>query len=134
MMEAPVILEQHSLRKFFHQIVDSCYFRHLGMEDHEITSYIADMLTDFSDLDRLHRLRDATGRPLEGVASMLFASDPVYGSASSFDAEREIRRHIGDYSLFHTGLYPELIDSRPYSDGQSYLEMVQAGKDSYYVV
>jgi hypothetical protein len=34
-----VILEQHSLRKFFHQIVDSCYFRHLGMEDHEITSY-----------------------------------------------------------------------------------------------
>jgi hypothetical protein len=129
-----MIPEQHSLRQLFHEVVADCYSRHVGMDDPEVTSYIADMLTDFSNLDRLNRLRDAQGRPLQGVASMLFASDPVYGSAASFDAERAIRKHIGDYSLFHTGMYPELIQSGAHMDAQIFLEMVQAGKDSYYVV
>jgi hypothetical protein len=56
-----------------------------------------------------------------------------YGCATSFDAEREIRKHIGDYALFHTGLYPELMPW-PRCGGQRSLEMVQAGKDSQYVV
>lgn len=129
-----MVSEQHSLRQLFHGVVADCYSRHVSIDDPEVTTYIADMLTDFSNLDQLNRLRDAQGRPMQGVASMLVASDPVYGSASSFDAERAIRKHIGDYSLFHTGMYPELIQARPRMDGQSFLEMVQAGKDSYYVV
>ncbi|WP_213807408.1 hypothetical protein [Granulicella sp. dw_53] len=126
--------EPYSLRQLFHEVVAECYVKHAGMDDGEVTSYVADLLTDFSNADRLYRLRDAQGRPLEDMATMLLASDPVLGSAPSFEAEREIRKHIGDYTLFHTGMYPELLNSWPHQDGQRYLEMVQAGKDSYYVV
>jgi hypothetical protein len=129
-----MISEHHSLRQLFHQIVAECYAKHIGMEDEEVTSYVADLLTDFTDLDRLYRFRDAQGRPMVDMPAMLLASDPVHGSAPSFDAEREIRKHIGDYSLFHTGMYPELIHSWPSKDGQDFLAMVQAGKNSYYVV
>jgi len=129
-----MISEHHSLRQLFHEVVTDCYAKHIGMQDDEVTGYIADLLTDFTDLDRLYRLRDAEGRPMVSVATMLHASDPVNGSATSFDVEREMRKHIGDYSLFHTGMYPELIHSWPKKDGQDFLEMVQAGKDSYYVV
>jgi len=126
--------ELYSLRQLFHEVVADCYVKHAGMDDSEITSYVADLLTDFSDADRLYRLRDAQGKPLEDMAAMLLASDPVLGYATSFEAEREIRKHIGDYSLFHAGMYPELTNSGPKQDRARYLELVQAGKDSYYVV
>ena len=37
--------------------------------------------------------------PLKRVAEMIAASDPVHGTAASFDAEREARKHIGNYAL-----------------------------------
>ena len=42
---------------------------------------------------------------------MVQASDPVNGSAQSFDAERAVRKHIGDYALFVAGMYPEAMAS-----------------------
>ena len=65
---------------------------------------------------------------------MLVASDPVHGTASSFGAEREIRRHIGDYTLFLTGMYPESMHLWRSRQRESFVEMVRAGKESYYVV
>ena len=44
---------------------------------------------------------------------MVQASDPVNGSAQSFDAERAVRKHIGDYALFVAGMYPEAMASNP---------------------
>ena len=44
---------------------------------------------------------------------MVLAADPVNGTAPSFDAERALRKHIGDYALFVAGMYPEAIDSEP---------------------
>ena len=119
------------IRQLFHSIVIDCYAKYLGMDDQELTTYVADMLTDFSALER-----PVAGQALalDDVAKMLFASDPVYGSARSFDAERAMRRQIGDYALFHAGMYPELIHAWPRTDGQSFLALMQAGKDSYQVV
>ena len=31
---------------------------------------------------------------------MMLAADPVHGTAASFDEERALRKHIGDYALF----------------------------------
>ena len=39
--------------------------------------------------------------------AMISAADPVNGTAPSFDAERLMRKHIGDYALFVAGMYPE---------------------------
>jgi hypothetical protein len=62
------------------------------------------------------------------------AADPIFGAASSFDEEREVRRHIGDYALFATGMYPESTQLWRHSGESSFIEMVRTGKESYYIV
>ena len=127
-----MVPESHSLRHLFHQLVEECYSEHVGIRDAEICSYVADLLTDFSDSERLYSLRDSTGRPLEEVGEMMAASDPIHGTASSFDEERNIRKHIGDYTLFLTGMYPESLHL--WKQRVRFLQMVRAGKESYWIV
>ena len=122
-----MIPQQHSLRHLFHQLVDECYTNQLGIEDREVATYVADMLTDFSEAKQIYALHDLTGRPLKRISEMVNAADPVHGSAASFDAEREARKHIGNYALFFTGMYPR-------SQPENFLNLVQAGKESYYIV
>ena len=67
---------------------------------------------------------------------MLQAADPVHGSAASFDEERAVRKHIGDYALFVGGMYPEASGSsrRRRRHQPSLNELIHAGKESYYIV
>ncbi|HTW48940.1 MAG TPA: hypothetical protein VMD92_13395 [Acidobacteriaceae bacterium] len=129
-----MISESHPLRQLFHEIVADCYAAQSGITDPELTSYVGDLLTEFSAADRLYRLRDSEGRPVRAVREMIAAADPVFGNASSFDEEREVRRHIGDYALFATGMYPESMQLWKHSGTSSFLEMVATGKESYYIV
>ncbi len=129
-----MIPQEHSLRQLFHDLVMDCYQSRLGLADTEISTYVADLLTEFSRSENIFRIRDAQGNPLKEVSAMLLASDPVHGTAASFDEERELRKHIGDYALFFTGMYPEAGSAGRRSERQNYLDMVQAGKESYYIV
>jgi hypothetical protein len=130
--EASMVYDRSPLSQLFHQVVVQCYGE-IGLHDSSVADYVADMLTEFTSTDSLYRYRDSQGRPLE-VSGMILRSDPIYGTARSFDAERETRKHIGDYALFHAGMYPELMTIGREVDGQRYLQMVQVGKDSYHVV
>ena len=42
--------------------------------------------------------------------------------------------HIGDYTLFFTGMYPESMHRWGQQQRDSFFQMVQAGKESYYIV
>lgn len=129
-----MIPEEHALRQLFHQTVNNCYEQHLGIHDAEVTSYIADLLTEFCVTENLYRIRDAEGNPVKEVGQMIMASDPVHGSAPSFDVERRMRKHIGDYALFSTGMFPEAVQHARFGGEAGMLEMVRAGKESYYIV
>ena len=67
---------------------------------------------------------------------MLLESDPVYGPAPSFDRERQVRKHIGDYSLFFTGMFPESINHGRLrrARSESLIDFINAGKESYFIV
>jgi len=67
---------------------------------------------------------------------MLLESDPVFGNAPSFDRERQVRKHIGDYALFFTGMYPESINKWRLRRNrmESFVDFVKTGKESYYIV
>ena len=117
------------LRQMFHELVGECYARREVARDTEMASYVADVLTEFSSADKLYPLRDAAGRPVCEIAKMMVAADPVHGTAASFDEERKLHKHIGDYTLFSTGMFP-----KPVQEGPAFREMVRAGKESYYVV
>lgn len=129
-----MISERHPLRQLFHEVVAGCYHRHSGIDDPELTSYIGDLLTDFTVTENLYRIRDSEGKPVKAIRDMVAASDPVFGPASSFDEEREVRRHIGDYALFATGMYPESMQLWRHTGDSSFVEMVKTGKESYYIV
>lgn len=128
-----MIPERHPLRQLFQEVVTGCYASD-GIQDPELTSYVGNLLTEFTAADSLYRIRDAEGRPVKEIQEMISAADPVFGAAASFDEEREVRRHIGDYALFATGMYPETMQLWRHSGESSFLEMVRTGKESYYIV
>jgi len=126
----------HPLEPFFQQAVRNSYEGKLGLNDPDVTAYVAHLLCEFSESDRLYKVRDQVGRPIEELTEMISASDPVNGTAPSFDAERALRKHIGDYALFVAGMYPEAMSSgrRMRRHQPSLGELIHAGKESYFIV
>jgi hypothetical protein len=127
--------QEHELRRLFHDVVGQCYGEGIGIHDEEMTSYVADLLTEFCETERLYKIHDQQGRALEDVGEMLLESDPVFGPAHSFDREREVRKHVGDYSLFFAGMFPDALQQRMRRHRLgTMMELVMAGKQSYYIV
>jgi hypothetical protein len=128
--------QSHPLEPFFQQVVRNSYEGKLGLHDPDVTGYIARLLCEFSESENLYKVRDEMGRPIAELEEMLQASDPVHGSAPSFDAERAVRKYIGDYSLFVAGMYPEAMGSsrRLRRHYPSLGELIHAGKESYFIV
>ena len=131
-----MISETHPLRQLLFELVEHHYDGDIGLHDPAVHNYVAGMLTEFCETGQLYKIRDATGRPIQDVGEMLLESDPVYGPAPSFDREREVRKHIGDYALFFTGMFPESINRwrlrRQRLEG--FIDFMKAGKESYYIV
>lgn len=128
--------QPHPLEPFFQQIVRNSYEGKLGLNDPDLTVYVARILCEFSQADKLYGMRDAKGRPIEQIEEMERAADPIHGTAASFDAERALRKYIGDYALFVAGMYPEGTGSghRPRRHRPSIEELIRAGKQSYFIV
>lgn len=126
--------DKNPLQQLFEEVITECYRRGPELEDDELASYVAGILTDFSQTEHLYRIRNAQGRPLRDVTDMLLASDPVYGEAESFDRERQVRKHIGDFSLFFAGMFPESAQWRHRNHQDGLRALIRAGKESYYIV
>src|SRR5690349_11131258 len=96
---------------------------------------VGDLLVNFTHVDNLYRLRNSKGRRLEDVGEMLIASNPLL-EGRSFNYEREVRKHIGDYTLFLTGMFPEYVVRihRQKRRLDSFVDYLKAGKESYSVV
>lgn len=124
-----MISPTHPLRRIFHELVRDCFRDVLPKGSHEVSAYVADMLTEFSSTDKLYPVFDEQGRPVREIGALLLASDPVHGTAASFDAERRLRKHIGDYLLFSAGMAPKNAAS-PERLGM----MVRTGQECYWVV
>ena len=131
-----MISESHPLRQFFNQLVTEHFENSLGLRDEEVTAYVADILADFCESENLYKVHNTDGRPLHDVGEMLLESNPVYGDAPSFDREREVRKHIGDYTLFFTGMFPEAINHIRLRRQrlENFVDFIRAGKESYYIV
>jgi hypothetical protein len=132
--------QPHPLEPFFQQVVRNSYEGKLGLHDPDLIAYVARILCEFSQSDKLYSIRDEAGRPIQELDEMERAADPVLGTASSFDAERALRKYIGDYSLFVAGMYPEAAGSsrrhrrRNPSRYPSIEELIRTGKQSYFIV
>jgi hypothetical protein len=125
-----------SLRNFLGELVWRHFFEDVRLEEPQVATYVAAVLADFARTENLYRIRNAQGKRLEDVGEMLVESNPAL-EAASFDREREVRKHVGDYTLFMTGLFPEnvaRIQQRRRPHLEAFVDFVQAGKESYAVV
>ena len=131
-----MIPESHPLQELFQDLVGRHYAEQIGIRDPQIVAYVSHLLAEFCEVDQLFKVHDATDRPLADVGEMLLESDPVYGPAPSFDRERQVRKHIGDYTLFLAGMFPESINHFRLRRQrlENFIEWVKAGKESYYIV
>src|SRR5215831_15011100 len=131
-----MISDQHALREFFTELVGHHLASGVGVRDQEIAAYVSNVLVEFCEMDQLLKVRNAAGRPLADVGEMLLESDPVYGPAPNFDRERQVRKHIGDYTLFFTGMFPESINQFRLRRArlENFIDFMRAGKESYYIV
>ena len=131
-----MISDSHPLREFFTQLVTQHFAEGVGIRDQEVAGYVSNMLTEFCEFDQLLRIRNSNGRRLDDVGEMLLESDPVFGPAASFDRERQVRKHIGDYTLFFAGMFPEAVNRFRLRSArlENLIDFVKAGKESYYIV
>lgn len=132
-----MITRNHPLRRLFTELVERRFFQDVSVRDARVAAYVSDLLTDFTHTDNLYRLRDAQGKKLEAVGEMLAESDPL-GPEGSFERERAVLRHVGDFTLFMTGMFPESVATqrrrRAFRAADLLLDYVKTGKESYFIV
>jgi hypothetical protein len=131
-----MIRESNPLQQLFVELVGRHYAEEIGLRDPQIVSYVAHLLAEFCEIEQLYNIRNGAGRTLTDVGEMMMESNPVFGPAPSFDRERQVRKHIGDYTLFFTGMFPESINQLRLRRNRldNFLDWMKAGKESYYIV
>jgi hypothetical protein len=121
------ITSSEKLKGFFFNLVRQS-FSQLGVHDQPVTEYIANVLTDFSRSERWLALRGADGRRLTSAVEMMLAQIGPDDQTRVL-GERELRKHVGDYTLFMSGLFRRYVERGGYLD-----YYLQEGARSYHAV
>lgn len=116
------------LREFFLGITRTS-FGQLGIGDRQITDYVASVLVEFSTSARWLAMRDTRGRRITSVVEMLASQLGEPQTRGRVVGERELRKYVGDYTLFMSGLFRAFVERGGYLD--YYFE---EGKRSYRAV
>src|SRR5437879_13814155 len=121
----------HPLRRLFAGLAEQTFLETLGIGDPQLIDYLSALLSRFIHLDTVYRLRNAQGRRLEEVADMLLEAESLPPAGRT---RREVYRHIGDFTLFWTGVYPESLKRlRSVWVKDHFIDYCEQGKRSYYI-
>lgn len=102
------------LNAFFLEMVRSS-FGQLGVGDQHVAEYVATVLTEFSRSDRWLKLHGADGRRLSSVVEMMLTQPGVVTDATErVNSERALRKYVGDYTLFMSGLFRRFVERGGY--------------------
>lgn len=102
----------HPLRDFFHQSVRQSFWQ-LGIHDTTVSSYVADVLTEFARSENLYKLRADNGRKIDSVVEMLNQETPkTLTDENDVLRERSRRKYVGDYALFMSGIFRQHIEGK----------------------
>lgn len=127
------ISRHHPLRRLFAGLVEDAFCAQVGLCDPALTDYMAGLLVEFTDMERLNAIRNAQGKRLEQMAAILaiqMAEPPV----DSVARDRRVYRQIGDYTLFWAGVYPEQLKRASRASSDVLLDYVAQGKRCYAIV
>jgi hypothetical protein len=121
----------HPLRRMFFGLTEHTFLHTLGVADPRLTDYLSELLSRFIHMDAIYRLSNARGRRLEEVAEMMIEAEAMPPEGRT---RREIYRHIGDFTLFWTGVYPEAVNRlRSILSKDHFIDYCEQGKRSYFI-
>ena len=123
--------EKHPLRRLFSGLTEQTFITDLGVTDTELIDYVSGMLSRFVHVDDIFRLGQRRDRPLMEVVDMVMEAEglPLEGRT-----RREVHRHVGDFTLFWTGLFPEALEKkRTALRKDAFIDYCAQGKRSYFI-
>lgn len=125
-----VVSDTHVLSRLFRGMTEWTFMNELGIGDPGLVGYVSDLLTRFVPSEGVWAIRDRQGRALDEVAEMLAEAE----NATDAERRKACHRHVGDYALFWTGVYPEALSKRTHrASRDGLIDYCQQGKHSYYV-
>jgi hypothetical protein len=114
------------LDRFFTGLSEYVFQTRLGVADTQLIDYVSSLLIRFTRTESSQRIRTPNGQVATQIATMLSEADHRLG-----EAKREVHRHIGDYTLFWSGLYPEALNTDGQDQSQQFVRYCAHGKRSY---
>jgi hypothetical protein len=116
------------LRRFFAGVTEYAFHTRLGVADPPLVDYIAELLVRFVRSDELYPVRSPRGQRLVQVTDMLAEAQHREGPA-----RRQVHRHIGDFTLFWTGVYPEVAEGMRRGSKDAFIDYQEQGKRAYWI-
>jgi len=117
-----------SLQGYFHQVVRQSFWQ-VGIYDATVAQYVAEIMTEFARADNLYKVRGSGGRKIDSVVEMLARAPAVPADEGDVLRQRMLRKYVGDYALFMSGVF------RKYIEGKGALDYyIQEGSRSYWTV
>ena len=128
------ISDDHPLRAFLGDALHESLNHRLGIDEgDDVRDYLVQMLVRFLHHDSIFDIRNALGRRVESVTEMVAEGD-IRLNADSFEREREVHQHIGDFLLFWSGVFPEFLQFiKAPTSRDVVLDVVEQGRFSYHV-
>ena len=124
-----IVVGRRALKRLIVGLTEQTFHAELGVVDPQLIDYLSDLLVRFVRIDSLFSIRDARGRRLQEVAEMLLEAEQ-----RTDRPRREVHRHIGDFTLFWSGIYPEALARLQSPDCRDHLvDYCRHGKQSYYI-
>ena len=121
----------HPLRRMFAGLTEQTFINTLGVADPRLTDYLSELLSRFIHMDAVYRLSNVRGRKLEEVADMMIEAEAMPPAGRT---RREVYRHIGDFTLFWSGVFPEALRRmRSPLRKDELVDYCERGKRSYYI-
>jgi hypothetical protein len=114
--------------RFYFYILVRHVFRRSGIQGRVVADYVAEVLTEFARTERGRCVVPGQPNPLDYFFEMLAALQAADDRTSFF-----IRVHMGNYSLFLSGVFPERIRFRAERRGFPDLKYYEAlGRSQYH--
>jgi hypothetical protein len=118
----------NTLQNFFRNVIRQSFWQ-LGINDATIAGYVADVLTDFAKTENLYRVSSRAGKRMDGVVEILSERSAPPTDETQLLKERSIRKYLGDYALFMSGIF------RSHVEGKGFLDYyIEEGSRSYWTV
>lgn len=124
------IADAGHLSLLFAAYAEHAFIDEMGVTDTRLIDYLSSLLVRFIHRDQIFAMKRSDGRRYLAITDML---EEIERSEKVGPERRELFRHIGDFALFWTGVFPEAVKRQSRWAQADIEDYTKQGKRSYYV-